>query len=124
MNDIVLETLESLRTEIQALGVKVSHELTFDLPTVTGNKSQLREVVLNLINNALEAMDGAEIRTRRLEVATRRDDADAIVVAVKDTGGGIAANHPNLRCSSLSGLALIDIAITPMTQLLRLRGGG
>lgn len=93
MNDIVLETLQSLRGEIQARGIAASHDLTFDLPAVTGHKSQLHEVVLNLVNNALEAMDNTAGRSRKLEIITRRHDADEIVVAVKDTGPGIDAKQ-------------------------------
>jgi signal transduction histidine kinase len=93
MNDIVLETLQSLRGEMQTRGIAASHDLTFDLPAVTGHKSQLQEVVLNLVNNALEAMDSAAGRSRKLEIITRRHDADEIVVAVKDTGPGIDAKQ-------------------------------
>lgn len=93
INDIVLETLQSLRGEMQARGIAASHDLTFDLPTVAGHKGQLQEVVFNLVNNALEAMDNTAGRSRRLEIITRRHDADEIVVAVNDTGPGIEAKQ-------------------------------
>jgi signal transduction histidine kinase len=93
MNDIVLETLQSLRGEMQARGIAASYDLTSDLPAVPGHKSQLREVVLNLVNNALEAMDNTAGRSRTLEIISRRHDADEIVVAVKDSGPGIDAKR-------------------------------
>ena len=93
MNDIVLEALLSLRGEMEARGIAASHDLTLDLPAVTGHKSQLQEVVFNLVVNALEAMDDAAGRILKLEITTRRDDADQIVVAVKDTGPGIDAKQ-------------------------------
>lgn len=93
MNDIVLETLQSMRGEMQARGIVASHDLTLDLPAVSGHKNQLQEVVLNLVSNALEAMDNTAAQSRKLEIITRRHDANEIVVAVKDTGPGIDAEH-------------------------------
>lgn len=93
INDIVLETLQSLRGEMQARGIAANHDLTFDLPPVPGHKSQLQEVVRNLVNNALESMDNTAGRSRKLEITTQRHDADEIVVAVKDTGSGIDAKQ-------------------------------
>lgn len=93
INEIVLETLQSLRGEMQTRGITASHDLTFDLPTVTGHKSQLQEVVVNLVNNAFEAMDNMAGRGRKLEIITRHHEADGVVVAVKDTGPGIDAKQ-------------------------------
>ena len=93
MNDIVIETLQSLHAEVEACGVTASHELAFDLPLVAGHKRQLEAVVLNLVNNALAALDHTTDRNRKLQVITRCHDANTILVAVKDTGPGISAER-------------------------------
>jgi signal transduction histidine kinase len=92
VNRIVVEALESLRPEMMDRGVLARADLTTNLPLVSCNRSQLREVVLNLVHNAVEAMDNVATQSRMLEVTTRRHDADAILVAVKDTGPGIDPN--------------------------------
>ena len=93
MNEIVLEIIQLSSAETRARGVAVSQELTFDLPLITGHRNQLHEVVLNLVNNALEAMDNATVKNRKLVLITRRFDGNAVVVAVKDSGPGIDAKQ-------------------------------
>jgi signal transduction histidine kinase len=46
-------------------------------------------VILNLILNAVEAMSGSRERERELLIRTRRDDSDAVLVAVRDSGPGL-----------------------------------
>ena len=57
LNRIVLSVTDSLKEELRRHGVVTRHELTTELPPVIGHGVQLREVVFNLINNAIEAMD-------------------------------------------------------------------
>jgi len=60
-----------------------------ELPHVLGNRSQLQEVVSNLIVNAIEAMETTSSRDRVLRVRTELCDDKAIAVAVEDSGPGI-----------------------------------
>src|SRR5262249_5621173 len=60
-----------------------------ELPVVNAHQGQLREVIFNLVDNALEAMDGTTERSRLLRVRTQRRDTDVITVAVEDSGSGI-----------------------------------
>jgi signal transduction histidine kinase len=89
VNEIIAEVLQSLREELKDHGVETRSELT-ELPLVDGNRSQLREVIFNLANNALEAMDSTTDRSRLLRVTTALRGRDAIAVAVEDSGSGIA----------------------------------
>src|SRR5262249_4625922 len=59
VNETALEALRLLRGELNERGVRVRVELTSELPPVMGHKGQLREVFLNLIHNALDAMSEA-----------------------------------------------------------------
>jgi C4-dicarboxylate-specific signal transduction histidine kinase len=61
-------------------------ELTLVLPHVYGNRSQLGEVVSNLIINAIEAMETRPIPDRVLRVRTELIDDRAIAVVVEDSG--------------------------------------
>jgi signal transduction histidine kinase len=89
VNDIALDALRVLREELQEHGVTTGTELTFGLPPVMGHSGQLEEVVLNLIHNAIEAMDAVRDGRRVLLVRTGYHGSDAIAVAIEDSGPGI-----------------------------------
>jgi two-component system sensor kinase FixL len=69
-------------------GVRVSFDLDPRADPVFADKIQIQQVLLNLIRNAVEAMQ--ESVTRELHVASRRVDEAIVEVSVADTGPGIA----------------------------------
>jgi signal transduction histidine kinase len=87
-NEIVVEVLQSLRGELKQHGIEVRPELV-ELPLVEGHTGQLRQVIFNLLHNALEAMDTTTDRNRILRVTTELRGPDAIAIAVEDSGPGI-----------------------------------
>jgi signal transduction histidine kinase len=94
VNEIALAALRALRGALNEHGVLVRSELEPDLPHIVGHRGQLQEVMINVLQNALEAMDAIEDEDRVLTVRTRRDGEQAIVVEVEDTGPGIDARSP------------------------------
>jgi signal transduction histidine kinase len=95
VNEIVLGSLRALSGELDDRGVATRTELTSELPLVMGHRGQLQEVLLNLGRNAIEAMDAVKDGNRVLGVKTERDERDAIIVAVRDTGPGIDPDKLN-----------------------------
>ena len=89
LNEVALEALRNLTREIDVHNIVVRTKFSFDLPLVMGNKSQLQEVVINLVRNAIEAMIDIKYKRRTLQIATRRD-GEAISLEVEDAGPGIA----------------------------------
>ena len=59
------------------------------LPVVCGHKTQLEEVVVNLVNNAADAMDTIKCRSRVLSVRTLLRGRNCVSVEIADTGAGI-----------------------------------
>jgi signal transduction histidine kinase len=89
LNGIALGALDLLRGELTDHSVITRTELAPGLPLVPGHSGQLQEVMLNLVRNAIDAMDEITDRALVLRVKTERDGRDAIVVSVEDSGPGI-----------------------------------
>src|SRR5262249_25367454 len=89
VNEIILEVLRLVRRELQDRGLAELIQLAPELPLVPANRNQLHQVILNLVHNALEAMEGIQDRTGVLRVGTEVREGEAIVVTVQDSGPGI-----------------------------------
>jgi PAS domain S-box-containing protein len=89
VNEIVRETLQSLRGELEEHGVVLRTDMADGLPLIQGHKNQLQQVIVNLVHNSIEAMETLTNRGRMLSVKTGRRGSDAVVVFVEDTGPGI-----------------------------------
>jgi two-component system sensor kinase FixL len=90
------ENLSKLIEEASALalvgarevGVKTVFSFASHTDTVLVEKVQIQQVLLNLMRNAIEAMQGCE--RKELVVATSVSNGDKIMVSVTDTGGGLS----------------------------------
>jgi signal transduction histidine kinase len=89
VNELALGVLQALREELKDHRVTTQAELTSQLPFVMGHRGQLQEVLINLVHNAIEAMDAVHGDDRILRVRAERHGGNAIVVAVEDSGPGI-----------------------------------
>jgi two-component system NtrC family sensor kinase len=84
VNDVAREALTFIEREASFRQVELVCELDPDLPIITSDRAQLQQVVLNLLNNALDAVaEGGRI------VVSSAPVADGIEVAVADDGCGI-----------------------------------
>ncbi len=84
---VVMEVIAILRTEAERRGIELHTELTQVDPIVLGDRVHLQQVLLNLIINAMEAMQGIP-GERRVAVCTSQRDNE-VVVSVTDRGPGI-----------------------------------
>ena len=89
INEIVLDALESMREELKDHDITTETDLAPEPLRVDGHRNQLRQVIFNLIHNAIESMDNTIDRRRVLRVLTKSQGPDAIIVAVEDSGPGI-----------------------------------
>ena len=88
LNEVVRELLEFVRPELQAAGVAVEQRLSPELPRAMADVAQLRQLLLNLVRNAREAMPSGGA----LLVATRGDQG-WLAIEVRDSGPGIEASR-------------------------------
>lgn len=87
LNEIVTSALDVFRDRLE--GVSLRTDLAPDLPAIKADPELLRRVVVNLIDNAAEALEGSA--ARELTVATRLDgESDAAEIIVADSGHGIS----------------------------------
>jgi PAS domain S-box-containing protein len=76
--------------------VELAYDLADGLPPVRIDRTQVEQVIVNLVRNAVEAMAEAGSATRRVTLATTRDGDGRVCVSVSDTGPGVsrqAADH-------------------------------
>src|SRR6185503_11869979 len=73
--------------------VLLKQQLKQDLPRVRGDRVQLQQVILNLIINGLEAIAKSKDGTRELSISSDVDDANNVIVAVKDSGEGLDSTN-------------------------------
>jgi signal transduction histidine kinase len=86
INDIIYETIGLVRSDADAQHVRITLDLAASLPLVSGDRIQLRQVLLNLVRNAFEAMHQVEDGSRTLVVRTTATTPGGIAVAVQDSG--------------------------------------
>ena len=91
LNALVVDVMDMLRSEAARREAVMISRFARDLPAVEGNAVELEQVVLNLLRNALEAMNDPEVTQRNLTVTTSRRPDGAVQVAVADTGRGFSA---------------------------------
>jgi signal transduction histidine kinase len=89
VNEMTLGVLDALREELKEHRITTRTELMSEPPLVFGHRGQLQEVLLNLIRNAIEAMDAIKDGRRLLRLRTENCGRDALTIAVEDTGPGI-----------------------------------
>jgi PAS domain S-box-containing protein len=92
LNEAINEIIVLGRSAIIKSGVSVQTRLSQRLSPVHGDRVQLQQVVLNLILNAVEAMDSVEAKPRDLLLSTEQDHT-RVLVAVRDSGPGIDPSH-------------------------------
>src|SRR5215831_4788310 len=90
VNEVVNDVINLSRGELQSRKISLHTKLAPDLPRVSGDPVQLREVLLNLTMNAAEAMN---LTDSRVLVIASMLEADGVKVTVEDSGIGIDAKH-------------------------------
>jgi two-component system, LuxR family, sensor kinase FixL len=77
------------RTDAAERNIAVEIDSVPDLPRIMGDGVHLQQVLLNLVLNAMDAIDSANSRRRLITVRAQSVGADQVEVTVSDTGPGI-----------------------------------
>jgi len=88
LNNLIEQTLLLNANLLKLNNIRVLEDLEYNLPLIKGSEDQLKQVLMNLISNAVESM--ASSPKKRLTIKTfSKNDQDAIGLQIKDTGSGI-----------------------------------
>lgn len=92
---VVTEALDILATDIQKHAVVVRIASAAPSPTIQGDQVQLRQVFLNLMSNAIDAMDGIVDRPHLLAIRFDVTEDRFLTVSIEDSGKGLATKDPD-----------------------------
>jgi PAS domain S-box-containing protein len=92
LNETIQGVLALIEVELQRHHIRVETELNASPSTILGDRIQLQQVILNLINNSTEAMAAVANDLRILHLRTEHDRAKGIMISVQDSGPGIHAH--------------------------------
>jgi C4-dicarboxylate-specific signal transduction histidine kinase len=88
LNALIWATVDLMKAELRQNGIVLEIDLCTDWHLVNADRVQLQQVILNLIKNAIEAMEG-ENGTLVLRVLTALDSQNSMKVSISDTGVGL-----------------------------------
>jgi two-component system NtrC family sensor kinase len=89
LNQLIQEVSALIIPTLQTRRVRCDNHLQPDLPVIHADRKQLEQVLLNLINNSLDAMP----KEGHLLIETEMNSDQRIAIKITDTGQGIEASH-------------------------------
>jgi two-component system sensor histidine kinase TtrS len=92
LNDLVRGAVRLVQADAREHGIAVRLDMSVGLPPVHVDRVQIEQVILNLVRNGLEAMEGGDAEHRELLVRTSMAGDEALEVAVCDSGVGLSAD--------------------------------
>ena len=89
LNEVVESAMQVFQGRLDGIDIRV--RLASDLPAVNIDKDQIQRVVVNLVDNAAEAMQDSFVK--RLLITTQPGAAETVELVIADTGCGISADE-------------------------------
>jgi PAS domain S-box-containing protein len=92
-NNIIDNARTLLGSALAKRSVTLNYDLTADLPTIWGDSERLEQVIVNLVTNAFDATDAADIANARINIRTYRFNEQFVACEVSDNGMGISPEN-------------------------------
>ena len=89
LNRVIGDATDFIGSELDKQGITMQLDLARDLPSIMADSIQIEQVVLNLLYNAIEAMNEASYGRRELVVSSRQVEEGQLEVMVRDSGPGL-----------------------------------
>ena len=89
VNDLIDEAISFVTREASYKGISIAMNLAANLPKTVVDASQFQQVILNLVNNAIDAIK----ENGKIEISTRISEIGTILVTIADSGTGIKEEY-------------------------------
>jgi len=90
INSVINDVVSLMNSELVLRNASIALDLHPDLPVVQGDSIQLQQVLINLLSNALDAMEDQPADTRIIKISSRYKNPNGIIVSISDSGKGIS----------------------------------
>ena len=92
INSIINDVVGLINSEIVLRNASITLDLHPIVPVVHGDSIQIQQVLLNLLTNALDALDNQPFEARTITISTRPENSNGTIISISDSGGGIPAD--------------------------------
>src|SRR5262249_2832797 len=126
LNETVEEVLMLARSETQRALVAVTTAYEEQLPLVNGNRTQLQQVVFNLVQNALDALTAVNERPRSLHASSQSNaEHGSVELRLRDNGVGLQADAIERICEPLftTRTGGLGLGLAICRNIVELHGG-
>jgi len=90
INSVINDVVSLMNSELVLRNASIALDLHPDLPVVQGDSIQLQQVLINILSNALDAMEDQSVDTRIITISSRYENPNGIIVSISDSGMGIS----------------------------------
>jgi len=92
INSVINDVVSLMNSELVLRNASIALDLHPDLPVVQGDSIQLQQLLINLLSNALDAMEDQPVDTRTILISSRYENPNGILVSISDSGEGISSD--------------------------------
>jgi signal transduction histidine kinase/PAS domain-containing protein len=89
LNEVIAEVIRLHKGETVKQQVEVETNLEEELPHVMADRLQMQQVIFNLVWNGIEAMEALTDHPKKLNIRSRQESPDAVLIEIRDHGTGL-----------------------------------
>jgi PAS domain S-box-containing protein len=93
VNNVIRDTVSLMKNELTSSKTKIDFSFDKDIPFIFIDKIQIQQVILNLIQNAIESMNENIKKEKRIHIQTKATHFDTLEVTMIDTGPGFSKEN-------------------------------
>ncbi len=89
LSNVITQVLSFVRKEALYRNIQIQVDIPEDFPTIYSDRGKLQQILLNLVNNAFQAMNEGGM----FNISAQKKDAQSIAIRITDDGCGIPPEH-------------------------------